>query len=472
MSQRRIVFIIAAGILTIFVSVLLVKLAKKEEKVFKLIPMERPAKRYSDVAGTEVGTGWSVGEDPNDTVIEAVNMALGDKNDKIPDFAIIFASSGSDTKAIFSKARELLGNETKIYGGSSDSRALMTDRGFVHVKKMEPEATERPNALAVMTVTSHDIIFGVGSANFSDYPSVQTASRHAFESAIRSAGRSLDEKPKLVLVIPSFGAAEDVLQGIEDVASNNTVILGGTSGGPEFAVIGQNEVYGNGVSVAVAYTDLPVGWVFEGGFDVTDDCSGIVTKVDGYTIIEIDHRPALDVYDECLGGKMSQLVNELKDLRAIKDHLTLHPFYRKYVTSSGQNYLVFSHPSTKDKTLKDRRLMTSTRIAAGERIYLAHGTWEVLLNRIGNLPLKAKVQGGLDLHTKPIFGIGHICSGVMGIIPEDDRGNMSTLINYATDNIPFIVNFTWGEQGHLPGIGNKHGNLLTSFVMVGQKGNN
>lgn len=471
MSQRRIVFIIAAATLTIFISVLLVELAKEEE-VLKLIPVERPAKRYSDVAGTEVGTGWSVGEDPNDAVIEAVNMALRDKNDKTPDFAIIFASSGSDIKAIFSKAREIFGNETKIYGGSSDSRAIMTDQGFVHVRKKEPEATKRPNALAVMTVTSHDIIFGVGSANFSDYPSVQTASRHAFESAIKSAGRSLDEKPRLVLVIPSFGAAEDVLKGIEDVASNKTVILGGTSGGPEFAVIGQNEVYENGVSVTVVYTDLPVGWVFEGGFDVTDACSGIVTKVDGYTITEIDHRPALDVYDECLDGKMSQLVNELKDLRAIKDHLTLHPFYRKYTTSNGQNYFLFSHPSTKDKTLKDRRVMTSTRIKAGERIYLAHGTWEVLLNRIGNLPLKAKVKGGLSLYTKPIFGIGHICSGVMGIIPEEDREKMSILINYASDNIPFIANFTWGEQGHLSGIGNKHGNLLTSFVMVGQKGSN
>jgi hypothetical protein len=59
----------------------------------------------------------------------------------------------------------------------------------------------------------------------------------------------------------------------------------------------------------------------------------------------------------------------------------------------------------------------------------------------------------------------------MGIIPEDDREKMSILINYASDNIPFIANFTWGEQGHLVGIGNKHGNLLTSFVMFGQKGN-
>ena len=56
MSQKRIVFIIAAATLIIFIIVLVVELAKEEE-VLKLIPVERPAKRYSDVAGTEVGTG-------------------------------------------------------------------------------------------------------------------------------------------------------------------------------------------------------------------------------------------------------------------------------------------------------------------------------------------------------------------------------------------------------------------------------
>jgi len=470
--QKRTVFIIAAVILTVLLSILLVELVKEEDEVFKLIPKERPAKKYSDVAGTRVGTGWCVGDKVSDAVKEAVDMALSGEKDQNPDFAIIFASSGSDMQGIFSEAREIFGKETKIFGGSSDSRALMTDKGFVHVREKKPEATEKPNALAVMTVTSNDIIFGVGSANFSAHPSVQAASRHALERAIRSAGKSPDEKPKLVLVIPSFGAAEDVIEGIENVVSSKTVILGGTSGGPEFAVFGQDEVYEHGVSVAVVYTDLAVGWVFEGGFDVTDASLGVVTKVDGYAIIEIDHRPALEVYDESLNGKMSQLVNELKDLRAIKDHLTLHPFYRKYATSTGRNYFLFSHPSTQDKTLKDQRLMTSTRIETGERLYLAHGTWEVLLNRIGNLPLKAKVKGGFDLHTKPVFGIAHICSGVMGIIPEEDRKKMSILINHGTDDIPFIANFTWGEQGQLPGIGNRHGNLLTSFVMFGKKGNN
>jgi hypothetical protein len=51
----------------------------------------------------------------------------------------------------------------------------------------------------------------------------------------------------------------------------------------------------------------------------------------------------------------------------------------------------------------------------------------------------------------------------------EEREKIPLLINYANNNGPFIANFTWGEQGHFPGIGNRHGNLLTSFMVVGPK---
>ena len=102
-----------------------------------------------------------------------------------------------------------------------------------------------------------------------------------------------------------------------------------------------------------------------------------------------------------------------------------------------------------------------------ERIYLSHGTWETLVNRIGNLPRNAKINGGIDASQKPLFAIGFICGGVMGVIPETEREKLPILINYTNNNAPFIACFTWGEQGHFPGVGNKHGNLSTSFLIVG-----
>ena len=423
--------------------------------------------------GAEVGTGWSAKENPREATKEAIDMALEGKVNKRPDFAIMFATSGSDLEAIFSEARKLLGNETKIYGGTTDSRAVMINKGFVKAKKdnYNYALKEGKLALAIMTISSKDIVFGVGSADFSAYPSAQEGAKSAVLSAIVSAGKSPNELPKIVLITPTKGiyTEEDTIKGIEEVVGGKTVIIGGSAGGPKWAVFGKDKVYPEGVSVAVIYTDLPVGWVFEGGFDVTDNKSGIITKVDGRNIIEIDNRPALDVYNEWLNGGIDKLYSQYSDFRRIKDLLTLHPLYRRYTAENGQVYSLFSHPFPKDQTLKERAVATSTTLNVGEQVNLSHGSWETLVNRIGNLPRLAKFNGDMDINTKSILGIGYVCAGVMGAIPEPEREKLPPLINYTNSQAPFIAPFTWGEQGHFSGIGNKHGNLLTSFIVIGPK---
>jgi hypothetical protein len=438
----------------------------------KLVPKKRALSTGTRIPGITVGTGWSTKENPHEAVKEAVEMALEGRQDKAPDFAVMFASSGSDMEAILFKAKELFQNKTKIYGGSSDSRAVMTNKGYAKAtdRAYEYAKMEGKRSLAIMTVTSKDIVFGVGSANFADYPTVQEGSKAAILNAIKSAGKSPRELPQAILVTPARGLEEEAIEGIEEVIGKKTPILGGTPGGPTFAVFGENKVYEKGVSLAVIYTKFHVGYIFEGGFDVKDPNTGIVTKVDGQAIVEIDGKPALDVYDEWLGGEITRLCKEMPRFDLVRALLTLHPLYRKYTSSDGKVYSLFSHPWPKGKTLVERAVSTSTKIKVGERIYLSHGTWETLMNRIGNLPRVAKTNGKINPDTKPIFGIGYICAGVMGTIPEEERNKMPLLINYSNNDAPFIATFTWGEQGQFSGIGNKHGNLLTSFLVIADKG--
>ena len=72
-------------------------------------------------------------------------------------------------------------------------------------------------------------------------------------------------------------------------------------------VLGENEVYERGICLAVLYTDLPLGWTFEAGFDVTEKHAGIATKVEGQALVEIDGRPALDVYNEWVDNEIGRL---------------------------------------------------------------------------------------------------------------------------------------------------------------------
>ena len=439
------------------------------QKELHLLPQKRAVSAALPASGAEVGTGWSVKEDPGEAVREALGLALQGKRQAAPDFVALFASSGADLKNILAATRKFLGNQPKIYGGTSDSRGVMTNRGFIHAGEKDYAVTGKVTGLAVMTVSSQDIVFGVGSADFSHYATPREGVKAAMRQALESCGKSPQEAPQAILAVISRGVEDDALEGISEVVGSNVPLLSGTTGGPKFEVLGDQEVFAQGISLAVIYTRLPLGWVFEGGFDAQESSKGVITKVEGRTIFQINWRPALEVYDEWLGGKIMKLHQEGADDSTIRNLLILNPFYRRFTSRHGQDYFLFSHPWPQDRTLQNKSMETSTRLKAGDEIHLTHGTWERLLNRIGNLPVKARIQGGFGSENQAVLAIGYICAGVMRVVPEAERQKMASLLNYANHETPFIVPFTWGEQGYFPGVGYKHGNLLTSFLVIGEK---
>ncbi len=418
---------------------------------------------------TEVGTGWSVNENPGDAVKEACAMALKDKHWKKPDFAVVFATSGSDLPKIFTQSKDVLGNKTKLFGGTSDSRTVITNKGVVKVtdRRYEYASMEGRRGLSVMTVSSDEITFGVGSSEFSAGSSIVNNAKAAVLSAIAGAHKTADQKPAAILLCATNQVEEECINGIESVLGKNIPIIGGTVGGWKFGVMGEKKVYEKGISLAVVYTNLPSGWTYEGGFDVKDPHSGIVTKTsDNFTIAQIDYKPALDVYNKWLGNDVYRMFSKIKKPDIVSNLMTLHPLYRKYTAANGQNYYLFQYLWINEETLKNKAILTSAKVTTGERLYLSHGTWETLLNRIGNMPKNVRANGNVGQELKPLFGYGDICAAILGTIPEEDRVKISPLINYANDHAPFIMNCTWGEQGLFPGIGNKHGNLFTSFFVI------
>ncbi|MFI5331234.1 MAG: FIST signal transduction protein [Desulfobaccales bacterium] len=439
------------------------------QKELHLIPQKKAVSAAGPASGAEVGTGWSVKEDPGEAVREALGMALQGKQQAAPDFVAIFASSGTDLRNILVATRKLLGNQPKIYGGTSDSRGLMTNRGFIHAGEKDYAITGKVKGLAVMTVSSRNIVFGVGSADFSRYATPKEGARAAMRQALESSGKSSQETPQAILAVISRSVEDEALKGISEVVGHHVPLLGGTTGGPKFEVLGDQEVFAQGISLAVIYTKLPLCWVFEGGFEVPDTYRGVVTKMDGAAVLQINWRPALDVYDEWLGGKISKLQREGADLVKIRNFMSLNPFYRRYTSPDGHNYFLFSVPWPRNQTPQDKSFVTSTEISMGDEIHLSHGTWERLINRVGNLPLKARIQCGIAPEWTPLLGIGFVCAGVMRAIPEAEWEKMPLLINYANNQAPFIAAFSWGEQGYFPGVGYKHGNLLTSFLVIGEK---
>ena len=448
-----------------------------KEQEFKLEPKKAPETARVDsssVASFEVGTGWANGK-PEEAMPAALAMALQGKERKKPDFMIIHPTAGSDTEKLLQEARKIVGSKTKIYGGTSDARGVFSDRGYVMGAKRGYKAAKEDidvglHGVVVMTISTKDIDFGVGSASLSDHASALEMSKAALQEAILNAGKDLSQKPAIILITPTIGTEHKALEGVRELVGIDTVLLGGTAGGPNGQAIGNDQAYGKGVSFAVFYTDLPIGWVFESGFEKPDQFSGVVTKMDGRRIVEIDHKPAYEVYDGWLGGEVTRLRQQGEKSDELRDFLSLHPLFRKRVSPDGTSYNVFSHPWAPNKDLITNGLNTTTDIKVGERVYLSYGTWEVLLNRIGRLPEDARSSnGGFTDKTQVLMSLGTICGGVMGVIPEEERKKFPALINYTNNKVPFIASFTWGEQGHLPGVGYQHSNLTTSFLVIGDK---
>ena len=322
----------------------------------------------------ESSSGWYLGPDDATSVRGAVGEAVP-AGSTPPDFAMIVYGNAADGAKVLSAARDALGPKPRIFGLRSH-RPEVLDAGSLSTGKSSS------HGVAILTVRSPRIRFGVGAADFRGVASPREAGRDAVKRAVQDAGRTVAERPQVILVAPTGGSEEQVIAGIEDVVGRSVPMLGGTAG-PGPSIIGGGTASTAGVSVAVIYTGLSLGWTFEAGYDVSLPQSGIVTKTDGRIILEIDHRPAWEVYDEWLDGRLSEAAR--KGVSEAGILLALNPCYREYKAPSGQVFAAFSHawPTAKNGSLL---LAVSTSIQPGDRIHLSHGTWEVLMNRAANLP--------------------------------------------------------------------------------------
>lgn len=82
------------------------------------------------------GSGWSQNKNPKLATKEALAMAMKTNKGKV-NFAMFFASSGSDLKSIAQETRKILGSKAKIFGMTSDSRAVICDKKYVRAEKKD-----------------------------------------------------------------------------------------------------------------------------------------------------------------------------------------------------------------------------------------------------------------------------------------------------------------------------------------------
>lgn len=435
-----------------------------------LKPKYRPLRtEVTNGHATIVKTGWSVAPTPDLGVKEALDSAIGEGVAIPLDFVMLYVTqySRKEMQQAVRRIRKRCGQKTRVYAGDSFDNRVLTDKGIV-TSTTETAIAQKmtgSKALAVMTIRSSEVAFGVGSANYDEHPSRKVAASVAVQKAIADAGRNPDQIPQAIIVSPRGDNEVEDIAGIESIVGTEVPVLGGLRSFSMTATQGDVSFVDNGLSLAVLYTDLPVGYTFQGGYRVKDLRTGVITKRKKDVIYEIDHRPAYTVFDEWLNGEITRLL-KAGDHKALDRLMLLNPLCQQFMTDDHQSYFLFGvgQPNQDELSLK-----ANFKIQTNDRIYLSQGNWEYLLNSIGRLPKLAKTNAGLGSEEDLVLAIGHLCAGVMSLVPDGEKDKITVLLNHSSGRAPMIASITLGEQGYFPGVGNKAGHLLYSFLVIGAR---
>lgn len=444
MKKGRIILIL---VLIIIVAGAVWMLSKKSA------PSSKISIEEGSVAETakEVGYGWSVKNTASEAASESISMLRAKLGSKDPHYILFYYTVAYDPAVIIKAIRDEYGPDVQIQGMSS-LRGVMSKDGY-HVGEV--------GSMAILGVADSAIRIGVAGVSL-DGIDPRVAGKKVVEDAIKNSGR--EGMPKFIYMTVAPGVEEKILPGMEDVVGIKTPIIGGSSGDNDLTAkwtqVANGEVYKNSVVVAAVYTDMKIGTSHEFGY-LTTEHRGIATKADGRTIYEIDNRPASVVYNEWAGGEFDEA---LKKGGNILQQATLYPIAKVLKSEeTGVSYLDVFHPGFVN--LPDKSLSGFIDIAQGDEVVLLHGNWEWLVNRAQTTAHKAMASENIS-KDKALFTFYTFCGGTLLAIPDAERYRIPLLLSEELGDVPFVGGFTLGEQVYMPGIGNRHANLVNSIAII------
>jgi hypothetical protein len=329
--------------------------------------------------------------------------------------------------------------------------------------------------VGVLALQAAGMKVGIGGAGFDEVTPGDEgeAAGLALRRAVADAGRAAGDRPSMVIIIPTLRSEEKALAAVTELLGPDVPVIGGTAAGPskdidlerlkeglEWSIVVDDRVITAGAAVAVFYTADPFGWAYGGGFERSTTKSGVITDAEPRMIRRIDGRPAMDVYDEWVGGGLKEAMARGENML---QWCALHPLTRQVEKGTvSQTQFLHPHPNP-DQVNHPGTLLVGANVTVGERLALGEGSWNILLNRFAQLPRQAKqATAGID----PVAGLFFYCGGALDTIPRRHRANMGYLVSQSMGaELPWIGVFSWGEQGHVEGIGNLHGNEMASTLL-------
>lgn len=407
-----------------------------------------------EAADVKIGYGWSVNPDEAEAVKEAFVMMR--KTITKPNLVILFTESSYENDDVIAHDLQKSTNGAKTFG-LEGTYAVFTGDG-IHVGQK--------GSLAILGIEAPSWSVGVGVEDMSGAETplqIKGRTINAIEGAIRDAGKTMEDKPALVLVAPTKLKEEPILDAIEYVFGKNVRIAGGTPGSPYVTANGQ--AVKNGFALAVIYADTKIGAGFHAGIAVDESKSGVVTKMGANrrVIKEINNRPAFEVYRKWAGGALDD-VNPAETPAIWSRSFALVRVYNLSGNDVGTKVVV------PVKVNPDLSMITGADVSEGENLYFATATKKAYIKRAGTIVQQALVEGKIK-YSGLAGGLHYYCRGAAFSQFGKNKENLQMLVNETNKKMkdkPYIGTFTAGEQGNIPGYGIFMGNLTSAMAVFGQ----
>lgn len=386
----------------------------------------------------KVKTGQSV----NANAAAAGREAASQVKDALKDMKMAFVYSG-----VQYDQKELLDAVSKELPGVP----LIGNTSFTGVITPEGYTAGDDGFIGIMSLSDADLTVGV--AGMPKDGTARETGRKVAAKAMAAAGK--DIAPAYFYMSAPPGEEEYYLKGITDVIGRVPFFGGSAADNTitgEWLLYTDEMVTADGVSVAFFYTGKPFANKFTGAYNETSN-AGVITKIDGdRTLVEINGIPAIEQYrkwtgaaaDEVAGGNL--LAYAVCKPLAVKDRLG--------------DLAAIRHPMNGNE---DGSMAIGNNLAVGTAVIQMEASVDELIASVGKTldELKAKMDG-------PIAGLHLVhCGGRRAGI--DSRINeVARQVKKSVGDIPFIVEFTFGEYGYEDDGINTCGGLMLSFTAFGK----
>jgi hypothetical protein len=376
----------------------------------------------------------------------AVADALSERLGAAPQLVVLYATEHHADPALPAALRARLPG-VQVVGGTTCG-GVMTEAGF----HAGPHG-----AVGALGVLDPEGAYGVGAEPLGD--DAHAAGARAVTLALEAAGRDF-ETPTLVWCCQPPGQEEAVLDGIQSVIGRTTPIIGGSSADEEIAG-GWREFANAGVLkdhavVAVLFPTVDHGAAFQSGY-APSGVTGVITKARDRQILEIDHRPASEIYSAWTDGAVG-----VAEAGPILAKSTPTPLGRVAGEVQGVPMFVLSHPAMVGV---DGDVSLFTDIREGDLVHVMRGSPDSLVKRAGLVVDDACAMGGWSREATR-GGLVIYCGGCMLHVRER-MDEVAAQVREAMPDAPFLGAFTFGEQGAIVDNCNRHGNLMVSALAFG-----